>query len=301
MRPRSSAPSTAVAGMSRRSAAASTVDSSPESSAAATRSSARTCSDAASTPRAYARSTRLEIGTGVATASSGSPSRLHSVIASGSPWVLRKISSTPPLSGRRPISLDASRPVASRSSAGTVSSSSRAASSAGWGSSRAARIIPTGAPASRRPRTAARRATARRASARRPRTRARAVSRCEQRAGQGGRAHEEAVALDGRARGRAPRPARRAAGQAARGGDAAPVAAPRAHRRTRPPPRPGCRRPAALSGPRRAPQRTPAVPTCPPPGTPRSISAAPAPARVAPISDSRRSHSPCRPTSMRRA
>ena len=96
IRPSSSAPSIAVAGIPRRSAAASTVVRSPESSAAASRSSARTCSDAASKPRAYARSTRLEIGTGASTAPSSSPSRLSSVIASGSPWVLRKISSTRP-------------------------------------------------------------------------------------------------------------------------------------------------------------------------------------------------------------
>ena len=65
----------------------------PESSAAAMSSNKRTWSLALSTSRPYARSTRLEIGTG-ASGGALSASRLHSAMASGSPCVRRKISSS---------------------------------------------------------------------------------------------------------------------------------------------------------------------------------------------------------------
>ena len=84
-------------------------------------------------------------------------------------------------------------------------------------------------------------------------------------------------------------------------GGPAPDAAARAGRRTRPRPRPGSRSAAAPSGPRHAPAAKSSNAVFPTPATPRSSSAAPLPARVAPINDSSRASSACRPTSILRA
>ena len=250
IRPSSSAPSTAVAGIDRAASAAATHR--RQVTRVVGGRDEEHCADllgAPLRPRARTRARRLEIGTGASTPCSSSPSRPSSRDRERQPRVLRKICSTWPAVDWRPVSLDASSAVVSRSSTSTGSCSSRAASSAGTGSSRAVMIIPTGAPASRR---------AANTNASSDGVSSHCASSTQASSGRSADASSNTPASPRRpgngrarppARAQAPRPARRVAGPVARLGDPAPGAAARAARQTRPRPHPGCRPRAAPSGP----------------------------------------------------
>ena len=276
--------------MSRRWAAASTVVRSPASSAAASRSSARTSAGAASTPRAYARSTRLEIGTGRHHAPprgrrAGSIPRSRAA-APGS------CGKSPPPGLRRARGRSASTP-ASPSPRGPVPAPA-AGQVARRRDPRATRRAPPGS--SQPPRPASRRPANSKASsdgassqwASSTHSQHRALGRCEQQQTKSRRSHEKAVALHGRSQ--AKRATQRIAlrtGQI-REDSAAPVArvsSTPAKATSVSPGMPLARntlKPSARSAAKSSSADLPA------PGTPRNNSTAPPPARVAPISDSRR-------------